>query len=207
MGVDLGSANLARAADEAERRGLAALATFEPGDAERLPFPAASFDAVLCECCLLSLPDEARRRGKFARVLRPGGRLGLADVALEPTDLPEPLRGVLARVACLADARPVATYRALLEAAGLTVEHAEDHAAALLALVDTVRTRLLAAQVAAALGGLDLGGADLAEGRALVQAARGAVVAGQATYALLVARPSGAHRNADATSSARGREG
>src|SRR4051812_38201157 len=77
VGVDLGAANLARAAAEAERRGLAALATFEPGDAERLPFPAASFDAVVCECSFCLFPAKTVAAAEFARVLRPGGRLGL----------------------------------------------------------------------------------------------------------------------------------
>jgi arsenite methyltransferase len=188
VGVDLSAANLARAAAEAERRGLAGLATFRPGDAERLPVEDRAFDAVVCECAFCLFPDKPAAAGEFARALRPGGRLGLADVALDPTRLPVALQGLVARVACLADARPVAAYRALLEAAGLRVEHGEDHGGALLALVDTLRTRLLAAQVAVRLGQLEVGGVDLAQGRALVQQARAAVAAGQATYVLLAAR-------------------
>lgn len=49
------------------------------GDAEALPFPDASFDTVVCTFSLCAIPDDRRALAEMRRVLRPGGRLLLAD--------------------------------------------------------------------------------------------------------------------------------
>jgi SAM-dependent methyltransferase len=51
---------------------------FECGDAQALPFPAGSFDAVLCGYGLMHLPEPAAALGEMLRVLRPGGRSALS---------------------------------------------------------------------------------------------------------------------------------
>ena len=48
------------------------------GSALDLPFPAASFDVVLCQLGLQFFPDRPRALRQMARVLRPGGRAGLS---------------------------------------------------------------------------------------------------------------------------------
>lgn len=50
------------------------------GDATLLPFPDGSFDVVLAVTVLCLVPDAARAVREMARVLRPGGRLVLADL-------------------------------------------------------------------------------------------------------------------------------
>lgn len=66
---------------------------FQQGDAERLPFADASFDAVVAGFVVNHLPRPERALAEFARVLRPGGR-----VAVAVWDRPERMRllGVLA---------------------------------------------------------------------------------------------------------------
>lgn len=49
------------------------------GDAQDLPFPDASFDCVVSTFSMCAIPDDRRAIGEMARVLRPGGRLLLAD--------------------------------------------------------------------------------------------------------------------------------
>ncbi|GAB3815657.1 class I SAM-dependent methyltransferase [Micromonospora zhanjiangensis] len=49
------------------------------GDARRLDFPDGRFDTVVCTFSLCGIPDHEAALGEFARVLRPGGRLLLAD--------------------------------------------------------------------------------------------------------------------------------
>jgi ubiquinone/menaquinone biosynthesis C-methylase UbiE len=52
---------------------------FVEGDAEDLPFPAASFDAVLSIYGVMFAPDHDRAAAELARVCRPGGRIALAS--------------------------------------------------------------------------------------------------------------------------------
>ncbi|MFO1425570.1 MAG: class I SAM-dependent methyltransferase [Steroidobacteraceae bacterium] len=52
---------------------------FQVADAEALPFPDASFDAVLSTFGVMFAPDHARAAAELARVCRPGGRIGLAN--------------------------------------------------------------------------------------------------------------------------------
>ncbi|GAB3278629.1 class I SAM-dependent methyltransferase [Parasphingorhabdus pacifica] len=48
-------------------------------DAQALPFPEAVFDTVVCTFSLCAIPDERKAVAEMRRVLRPGGRLLLAD--------------------------------------------------------------------------------------------------------------------------------
>jgi len=52
---------------------------FEVADAEALPFADASFDVVLSTFGVMFTPDHARSAAEMLRVLRPGGRIGLAN--------------------------------------------------------------------------------------------------------------------------------
>lgn len=181
-GVDLSATQVGRANAAAAAQGLAPLVTFQADDAEHLPFPDDSFDALLCECAFCTFPDKATAAREFARVLRPGGRLAFSDLALDPATLPASLGGVLGVVACLADARPAAAYVATLTTAGFHDLRSEDHAGALLELVRQVEVRLLAVKVAAALGKVQLGAVDIGKGKALLADVRAQIAAGNATY-------------------------
>ncbi|MFT3752540.1 MAG: class I SAM-dependent methyltransferase [Paludibacter sp.] len=52
---------------------------FEVADAEALPYAAASFDVVLSTFGVMFAPDQARAARELLRVVRPGGRIGLAN--------------------------------------------------------------------------------------------------------------------------------
>lgn len=54
---------------------------FVNGDAQSLPFPDASFDAVTISFGLRNVPDPGRALAEFARVTRPGGRLVVCEFA------------------------------------------------------------------------------------------------------------------------------
>ena len=187
VGVDLGAANVRDATAAAARAGLGGRVRFARGDAERLPFDDASFDAVLCECAFCTFPDKRAAASEFARVLRPGGRVGLSDLTRVGAVPPE-LAGLLAWVACIADARPLDEYVGYLNGAGLSVGIVEPHDAALSQLVGSIRTKLLGAEMLVKLKKLTLPGAiDFAAAKGMVRAAAAAVADGTLGYALVVA--------------------
>ena len=183
-GVDLGVEAVTRASALAAERGVAEQVRFHVGDAERIPLPDASVDAVVCECAFCTFPDKPTAAAEMARVLRPGGRVGITDVALDPARLDAELQTLAGWVACMADARPVADYVALLDRAGLAVTRTEAHDDALAEMISQIDGRLRAFRLArvAALDGVDF---DTALDR--VAAADRAVREGIAGYSLLVA--------------------
>jgi SAM-dependent methyltransferase len=144
VGVDLGAAQVAKATARARRAGVADRVAFRVGDAERLPLPERAFDAVISECAFCTFPDKPTAAYEAARVLRPGGRLGLTDVWLRRDRLDAQLAGLAGRIACIADARPIDDTRRVLEGAGLAVDTIERHDDALAAAVELVETRLRA---------------------------------------------------------------
>ncbi|HEX5503652.1 MAG TPA: methyltransferase domain-containing protein [Thermomicrobiales bacterium] len=161
-------------------------ARFAAADAERLPFADGAFDALVCECAFCTFPDKRAAAREFARVLRPGGRVGLSDLSRAGA-LPPDLDDLLAWVACIADARPVEDYVALLEGAGLRVGPVEPHDEALAGLVRDVRARLLGAEVLAKLGKLALPAAfGIERAKSLARSADAAVRDGRVGYALMV---------------------
>jgi ubiquinone/menaquinone biosynthesis C-methylase UbiE len=52
---------------------------FQEADAENLPFPDASFDAVMSTFGVMFTPDQEKAASELARVCKPGGRIGLAN--------------------------------------------------------------------------------------------------------------------------------
>ena len=59
-------------------RRLVSKGRFQQGDAQALPFPAGSFDAVLCGYGVIHLPEPATAMREMLRVLRPGARASLS---------------------------------------------------------------------------------------------------------------------------------
>lgn len=144
LGVDLGTAQVIKAAASAAAAGLADRVEFRVGDAEHLPLRDDEFDVVVSECAFCTFPDKPTAAAEAARVLRSGGRLGLTDVWLRPDRLDPEVAGLAGRIACIADARPIDHTSTLLEAAGFRVDHAERHDDALAVTVELVQSRLRA---------------------------------------------------------------
>jgi len=76
VGIDFVPSLLERGRIRAEAERLSV--EFLEGDAEELPFPAASFDAVLSIYGVMFAPNQQRAASELARVCRPGGRIALA---------------------------------------------------------------------------------------------------------------------------------
>jgi SAM-dependent methyltransferase len=95
-------------------------AVFVKGEIEAIPLPDASVDVVISNCVINLSTEKPRVFSEIARVLRPGGRLGVSDIVadddLTPTERAE--RGSFA--GCVAGALTFSEYAAGLTAAGLT---------------------------------------------------------------------------------------
>lgn len=88
------------------------------GMIEAIPLPAATVDVVISNCVVNLSIDKPAVFAEILRVLKPGGRLGIADVIAddELTAAEKAERG--SHEACIAGALSVGEYRGLLEAAG-----------------------------------------------------------------------------------------
>lgn len=187
VGIDLGAANVRHATEAALAAGAGRLVTFRCGDAEQLPVADGGFDAVICECAFCTFPAKTRAAAEFRRVLAPGGRVGLSDLTRHGP-VPDDLQGLLAWIACIADARPVAEYTDYLQAAGLRVDGVEAHDEALAAMARAIQGKLLGVELLMKLKQLTLpDNLDIDQAKALARAAAAAIQAGRFGYALLTA--------------------
>jgi len=189
VGIDYSGQNVADASELASAKKLSSLVRFERGDAEGLPFPNESFDAIICECAFCTFPNKRDAAREFARVLRPGGRVGLSDLTRGPT-LSKDLDGLLAWIACIADAQPVDRYADYLRSAALELQRVELHDRTLSEMVQQIRMKLLSAEILVGLKRLALPGVDLTSAKRMAQSALTAVQQGQLGYAVLIAMKS-----------------
>ncbi|WP_200834324.1 class I SAM-dependent methyltransferase [Amycolatopsis alkalitolerans] len=185
-GIDLGESTVERARGAVADAGLAAKVSFHIGDAERIPLPDGVFDAAVCECALCTFPDKACAAAEFARVLKPGGRVGITDVTVARGALPPELTTLAAWVACIADARPLTEYTATLERAGLRTVHTELHDDAIARMIDEIEARLRLLRMTAP-ERLTEAGVDVDAVLRYITVAKNAVASGILGYALLVA--------------------
>ena len=93
-------------------------AIFLKGVIEEIPLPAASVDVIISNCVINLSVDKAAVLTEMARVLRPGGRIGISDVVAEDDLTPSQRAERGAFTGCIAGALSRAEYEAGLTAAG-----------------------------------------------------------------------------------------
>jgi arsenite methyltransferase len=122
IGIDMTPAMIDRARANAASGGYTNV-EFHLSTIDKIPLPDASVDCVISNCVLNLAPDKPAVFREIARVLKPGGRLAVSDIALKH-DLPESIANSLAAyVGCIAGAIRICDYRSGLLAAGF--EHVE----------------------------------------------------------------------------------
>jgi len=118
IGLDMTDDMLTLARRHAEQAGVTN-AEFLKGAIERIPLPDTSVDVVISNCVIALSSDKPAVFGEIARVLRPGGRLGVTDILADDT-LTDAERAARAdAVECLGGALTADRYRTLLHDAGL----------------------------------------------------------------------------------------
>lgn len=126
IGIDMTPDMIGRA-----RRSAAAFPNveFHLSTIDRIPLPDASVDVVISNCVINLAPDKAAVFREIARVLKPGGRLAVSDIALKQPLPPDLAGSTAAWCGCVAGAISVAEYVSGLTASGLSdVVAVDDHA-------------------------------------------------------------------------------
>jgi arsenite methyltransferase len=122
IGIDMTPTMIERARANAQAGGYTNV-EFHLATIDHLPLPDASVDCVISNCVLNLVLDKPAAFREIFRVLKPGGRLAVSDIALK-AELPESISSSLAAyVGCIAGAIPIDTYREELLKAGF--EHVE----------------------------------------------------------------------------------
>lgn len=117
IGIDMTPAMLERARANAKAGGYTNV-EFYQSTIDKIPLPDASVDCVISNCVVNLAPDKPAVFREIARILKPGGRVALSDIALKG-ELPEAVaNSVAAYVGCIAGAIKIDDYRADLLAAG-----------------------------------------------------------------------------------------
>lgn len=122
-GIDFTTEQLDKARHLAEQAGTTQV-EFREGRIEQLPLPDGETDCVVSNGVINLCPDKAAVFAQAARVLRPGGRLAIADIVTE-----EPLtEAIVCNVdlwaSCIGGAPQEDSYLAAIEGAGLVVREA-----------------------------------------------------------------------------------
>jgi SAM-dependent methyltransferase len=127
-GLDMTDEMLALGQQNAGEAGVSNV-HFLKGVIEQVPLPANSVDVVISNCVINLSTDKPAVLTEVARVLKPGGRIGISDVVAEDRLSPEERAERGSYVGCIAGALSKSEYEAGLEAAGfehISIEFTHD---------------------------------------------------------------------------------
>lgn len=119
IGLDMTDEMLALAQRNVAEAG-ATNVEFLKGQIEAIPLPAASVDVVISNCVINLAVDKPAVFREIARVLRPGGRMGVSDIVADDALSAEQRAERGSYVGCIAGALSFSEYEDGLRAAGLT---------------------------------------------------------------------------------------
>ena len=118
IGLDMTDEMLALAQRNASEAGVTNV-EFLKGQIEAIPLPADSIDVVISNCVINLAADKPAVFTEIARVLRPGGRMGVSDIVADDALTADERAERGSYVGCIAGALSFSEYRAGLEAVGL----------------------------------------------------------------------------------------
>lgn len=117
IGIDITSAMIEKAQKAARETGITNV-TLQQGSAEDIPFPNEYFDVVISNGVLNLIPDKQQAFSELYRVLKPGGKLSISDIALGNPISDESRENPRLWAECIVGAMLEDEYVALIEKAG-----------------------------------------------------------------------------------------
>jgi len=118
IGVDMTPEMVEKAGMNARKKGVKNV-EFRLGEIENLPLADNSVDVVISNCVINLSTDKPRVFQEVHRVLKPGGRIAISDIALKK-ELPKKIQeSIEAYVGCVGGAILVDEYKEIVEASGL----------------------------------------------------------------------------------------
>jgi arsenite methyltransferase len=125
-GIDFTAEQLAKARRIANESGYSQV-DFREGRIEELPAEPESFDCVISNGVINLAPDKEAVFAEAARVLRPGGRLAIADIVSEQQMKESIVCDADLWASCIGGAAQVDAYRQAIEGSGLRIEQIRDN--------------------------------------------------------------------------------
>lgn len=125
IGIDMTPDMISRAKAGAEQKALENV-EFHLAQIDRLPLQDASVDCIISNCVINLVPDKSAAFREILRVLKPGGRIVISDIALKQPLPDSVLKDVQAYVGCIAGAMQIAEYENLLRMAGFEAVVVQD---------------------------------------------------------------------------------
>jgi len=117
IGIDMTPDMIERARAGAKQAG-ATNVEFHLSEIDQLPLGDNSVDCILSNCVINLVPDKRAVFQEILRVLKPGGRVAISDIALRKPLPPEVAQDLEAYVGCIAGAILINDYESLLREAG-----------------------------------------------------------------------------------------
>jgi arsenite methyltransferase len=117
IGIDMTPEMIDRARRNAAKQGLRNV-EFHLTTIDRLPLEDGSADCIISNCVINLAPDKREVFREMYRVLKPGGRVAVSDIALKKQLPPEVSKNILAYVGCIAGAILIEEYERGLREAG-----------------------------------------------------------------------------------------
>jgi arsenite methyltransferase len=121
VGIDMTPEQIEKSAALVEQAGFGKVEFLE-SRIERLPVEDASFDAVISNGVINLCPNKESVFAEAARVLRPGGRMAIADIVSEQQLKDSIVCDAELWAACIGGAAQRDAYREMIEGAGLRIE-------------------------------------------------------------------------------------
>lgn len=118
IGIDMTQEMIERAIENAKKNGISNV-EFRIGEIENLPVEDNSIDVVISNCVINLSEDKSKVFKEIYRVLKPGGRIAISDIALLK-NLPENIQeNIAAYVGCVSGAIHIDEYKRIVESSGL----------------------------------------------------------------------------------------